>query len=332
MSPELVHRHSGYLAHCANGKLYGISSSFSKRQWQRKMPLITEQRRYFLATQQQAINDKNQGDDCQHISNHSSFLYSVHVRAYGAPTAGLQNLGAPPPGQHIWTIWHSDNRELQGHISQQHEKCLFEHSRAKDHTASRGCGERNSVKLYWIIWINNQRLAAETKLLSMRTRPQENAVGCRLLWVNKTPRTGRNKDRLQLSPSNKLLQICINSLKPLHLNFMAKVIWTNMYPGCLSSVFRSWQGSDSSTEADLHTGQMLHLTATVKAFSIMLKEPLFKPKSNSSLTLTDVQRATSSHCDSQVAMMMQAEKRWQTLHTGTYYNYMDKLKQVSVNK
>lgn len=124
----------------------------------------------------------------------------------------------------------------------------------------------------------------------------------------KHPKTGGNKDRLQLSPHNKLFQICINSLEPPHLNFIGQVIWTKMYLGCLSSVFWSWQGSDSSSRVDLHTGQMLHLAATAKVFFITLKEQLFKTKSNSSLTLTAVQPGTSSRCDSRVAMMIQEEK------------------------
>ncbi len=60
------------------------------------MPLITEQRQYFLATQQQALNDKNHEMNVSIFSKHSGFLYSVHVRAHGAPTAGLQNLRASP--------------------------------------------------------------------------------------------------------------------------------------------------------------------------------------------------------------------------------------------
>lgn len=40
---------------------------------ERKMAVITEPRQRFLATQQQAISYKNQGDECRHISNHSKY-------------------------------------------------------------------------------------------------------------------------------------------------------------------------------------------------------------------------------------------------------------------
>lgn len=127
------------------------------------MVFITELRLCFLATQQQTNSDKNQVDESQHISNHSRyyklwhngrFLYSVHVIAFR--TAGLQNLRASPPSQHIWTIWHSDKREPQGEISQR-----FEYSGAKERIAWEGCRERSGVTFYWLICINNQGQAVE---------------------------------------------------------------------------------------------------------------------------------------------------------------------------
>lgn len=36
-------------------------------------------------------------------------------------------------------------------------------------------------------------------------------------------------------------------------------------------------------QAELHMGQMLHLTVTIKVFSIILKEPPLEPKSDPSL-------------------------------------------------
>lgn len=101
MRPELMHRPSGYLAHCANGKLERVSSSFSKTQ--RKMLLIAEQGRPFSAHSSR-LSMSIRGDECQHISKHAHFLHSVHTRADGAPNAGLQNLPAyntPPPSDHL---------------------------------------------------------------------------------------------------------------------------------------------------------------------------------------------------------------------------------------
>lgn len=74
-----------------------LPAVFQKRPRQRNVPLFTEQRRCFLAAQQQAINDRNHRDECQHISKHSSSLWLVCARAGGDLTAGLQHLRASPP-------------------------------------------------------------------------------------------------------------------------------------------------------------------------------------------------------------------------------------------
>ena len=158
MSPELMHRPSGYLAHCASGKLERVSSSFSKRQ--RKMLLIAEQRRPFSAHSSR-LSMSIRGDECQHISKHAHFLYSVHMRADGAPNAGLQNLPANPPplaqSAHLNHLTQWQQGAPQGQISQRHGKCVFEHIvETRTARASQGCRESSRVTLYWIIWINNR--------------------------------------------------------------------------------------------------------------------------------------------------------------------------------
>ena len=182
LSPELVHRPSEYLASCTNGKLDWISSSFSKRQRQRKLPLIAERGRYFLATQQQAIDDKNQGDECQRIWSKcwklwrsNCFLYSVYVSA-DWPRSQVQKPPHRSASQHIWTIWHTDNRQPQGHISQEHKKCVCS-SGAKGHNASPGCSERGGVTFYWLIYINNRTQTAE-KAASIETKAWRKCCQC----------------------------------------------------------------------------------------------------------------------------------------------------------
>lgn len=92
----------------------------------------------------------SQGDEYQHISKHSSSLYSVHVRADGAPTAGLQNMRVSPP---VSTFGPSDTVTTgspRGQtVHQQRSVCVCVCE----------CRERSPVTLYWIIY--NQTQAAE---------------------------------------------------------------------------------------------------------------------------------------------------------------------------
>ena len=138
MSPELMHRPSGYLAHCARGKLERVSSSFSKRQ--RKMLLIAEQRRPFSAHSSR-LSMSIRGDECQHISKHAHFLYSVHMRADGAPNAGLQNLPANPP-RPVSTFEPSDTVTTGStsgtDLTATREVCVRAHSGDKDRTSLTG--------------------------------------------------------------------------------------------------------------------------------------------------------------------------------------------------
>lgn len=128
--------------------------------------------------------------------------------------------------------------------------------------------------------------------------------------------------RMKISLCYKLLLIFIRSSEPPHFSLMGKkVIWTQMYLGCLSCAFWTRQGPDERSPADLHTRQMLHLTVTAKTFSIMLKEPLFKPESNSSWRYQMFSRAHYPPVTPpglKMMMMMQAGEdelsiQWQTV-------------------
>ncbi len=100
------------------------------------------------------------GDQWQKLSS-SSALYSLHVRAAEALTAGLHHLQArPQESAHLdhLTWWqrgtlrdrcHSDTRSLCSRT--------VEPRPAQPH----GAAERNNATLYWIIWINNLTQAAE---------------------------------------------------------------------------------------------------------------------------------------------------------------------------
>lgn len=114
-------------------------------------------------------------------NTNSSFLYSVHVKADRAPTTRLQDLRASPPvSTFLDHPTHSDSRESA--------------------------------------LITMHRL--QRKILPLRTRPEENAVSHRLLWLNETPKTGgpAKTDYSFLSGKS-----CSKSSSS-HLNFMPKAI------------------------------------------------------------------------------------------------------------
>lgn len=157
-------RPRGYLAHCANGKLDWISSSFQKGKG--KCHLLQSRGSTFWPHSSRQSMTKTmrwmsavfciqftwgqmelQLRDCRTCEWAPWSAYLDHLTQWQQGTSGTREVW-------VWAQW------SQG--------------------ASQGCGERSSVALYWIIWINNQTLQLQRKLLSLRTRPEENAVGCRL--------------------------------------------------------------------------------------------------------------------------------------------------------
>lgn len=204
----------------------------------------------------------NQEGECQHISNGSIISYGTTVVfciqfMWQSSNCKTAEPAGKPPSQHIWTIWHCDNREPQGHISQQHGKCVFEHSGAEDRTASEGSREKSGVTFYWLISINNQMQAAEKAVFT------EDKACRKCCYSYGSIKQKKNKTKTYCSFLQAINCSIINSSESSHLNFIRKVISAEMCLGCLSSVFWSWQGPDSS-QADV--GQMLHLTATVWSF------------------------------------------------------------------
>lgn len=187
------------------------------------MPLITEQGSAFWPHSSSLSMTRNHRGECQHISNCSQCLLSYGTTivlcmqftwAHNWAHSQVQMLR---PSQHIWAIWHRDNREPQGQISQVHSKCVFLHIGAN--SPHRAAEWRASVTSYWLIRINNQTQAAEKSSAH---------------WEQ-----GRRKMLLVVDNFESIKQrllLLYSRVWCCHASNCIEVIWTNMYLGCLCCI------------------------------------------------------------------------------------------------